>query len=827
MLTLFSALNINNNGGGANGIGTMVVNGKIVGTGTGWGPLTRTNNNNYVGSQYRGPAYAHSGTISEVIVYSNALTTSQQQQVEGYLASKWGFKGSLPAEHPGQRAIYPAKRIAQIGPTPYSTQFTPLSIPGCQLWLDATDTTTIAKTGSTITQWKDKSGNANNATAVGSPTYGTNAVVLGGSAYFTLPGISANSTNEAFFMVVNWSSSGAEQPFFIGTTLDGGRCMFISPGTTTLVGSSYKVANTSIGTAGGTPYNTTIMVELMTASLVNTVYTNGKNAGSAVAASYSGGGTSLLGVGFNGGVPVATQYLTGSIYEVIMYNTALTATQRQTIESYLAQKWNIQSSLPSNHQNFTSPTGYPTGIPFVPRNALIFFTGAIKFMSTYYNLSSYSLANFANSVSQSSATPAYIWSVSVPSAAKGKNGILAIFFNIYSNTAFLTNQSFDYGVYVDGTIQFLGDSTGTIHYVNSGSTNYMMSSGGVSLGLNGLVNGFPLFIPVSFSASASQIQIGIKNSSQTMTSTASIAPGYSSNISSSTGSSNTSGYTPQNTFTTTGTTSYIVPTTTSAGTVNGVFIYCWGAGGESYNGQGYYGGTGGFVSGYYSCAGGTTLNIVVGAIGSASAASGGGGNQFSSLPRGGGFSGVFAGSVTQGNAIIIAGGGGGSGSAFSSGGGGGYPTGQYPYDITGGSNVSLPSPGTQSAGGSPRTGGGGSDGLGGTALVGGFGGYQGGGGRGGGGGGGYYGGGGGCFAVGGGAGGSSYYTGITSAVTSNGVTSTGSGNVPSAVLPGGNTSPYYISSYGHANGGTGLVVIVPAVGTSSTQVGVSATLYSG
>jgi hypothetical protein len=111
------------------------------------------------------------------------------------------------------------------------------------------------------------------------------------------------------------------------------------------------------------------MIEMMTASSVNTVYTNGGNAGSAVTASYSGSGTSLLGVGFNGGSPVSTQYLTGSIYEVVVYNSALTGTQRQQIEGYLAAKWGLSTSLPTshpyysippNHLNFTQPAGLPS-----------------------------------------------------------------------------------------------------------------------------------------------------------------------------------------------------------------------------------------------------------------------------------------------------------------------------------------------------------------------------------------------------------------------------------------------------------------------------------
>ena len=37
--------------------------------------------------------------VSEIIIYSNALTSQQRQNVEGYLAWKWGLTPSLPGTH--------------------------------------------------------------------------------------------------------------------------------------------------------------------------------------------------------------------------------------------------------------------------------------------------------------------------------------------------------------------------------------------------------------------------------------------------------------------------------------------------------------------------------------------------------------------------------------------------------------------------------------------------------------------------------------------------------------------------------------------------------
>jgi hypothetical protein len=44
--------------------------------------------------------YFLSGDIAEIIIFSGALGITQRQQVEGYLAWKWGLNSSLPTTHP-------------------------------------------------------------------------------------------------------------------------------------------------------------------------------------------------------------------------------------------------------------------------------------------------------------------------------------------------------------------------------------------------------------------------------------------------------------------------------------------------------------------------------------------------------------------------------------------------------------------------------------------------------------------------------------------------------------------------------------------------------
>lgn len=63
--------------------------------------------------------------------------------------------------------------------TPPTPSFAPTDISGLQLWLDATDSDTITESGGSVSQWDDKSGNANHAVqASGSlqPTYTGSAV---------------------------------------------------------------------------------------------------------------------------------------------------------------------------------------------------------------------------------------------------------------------------------------------------------------------------------------------------------------------------------------------------------------------------------------------------------------------------------------------------------------------------------------------------------------------------------------------------------------------------------------------------------------------------
>lgn len=446
-------------------------------------------------------------------------------------------------------------------------------------------------------------------------------------------------------------------------------------------------------------------------------------------------------------------------------------------------------------------------------------------MSSIYTLSTYSLATISAQVVANSSTPTIIWSASIPAGAKGKNAILQLFFNMYWNTNFFANQSFFYGLYVDGVPLAIGDST-TMKYVHTAATPYAISAAGVGLGTNPLFGYQPLVIPLAISPTASQIQLGITNSTLALPNATGTTPAYTTATLTSSGTLNTGDFIPKSAFTTAGTFTYVVPTTCSMGAVQGVYVYLWGCGGSTANtvNSNGAGGGGGFTTGFYSCAGGTSLYGVVGDIGTQSLNTGAGGNAY-----GGGFSGLFTSSVLNTSTVIaIAGGGGGTGNQNIQGGGsGGGSNGGLPYNAfsnipwTGITAATQTSGGTGLSNAGQWYGNGG--GPGGNAFTAG--------------GGGWYGGTTTTNSIISGGG-----SGFTSNLTSGGVTSNGT-TLQTSLTPG--TQNQFVQAGGAAvmtalgfspatygwggynnTYGKGLVILIPAIGTTAVQVGVSASLYA-
>jgi hypothetical protein len=127
------------------------------------------------------------GVISEVIMYNTTLTSAQRQQVETHLIRKWGISTPSVGVSPASGQSY--------------TGFVPTTIGGCAIWLDGADATTLTLSGSTVTQWRDKSGNTRHlGVGSGTTTYASNAVTVSNSyMYVTSP---VNLSTFTFFIVI-------------------------------------------------------------------------------------------------------------------------------------------------------------------------------------------------------------------------------------------------------------------------------------------------------------------------------------------------------------------------------------------------------------------------------------------------------------------------------------------------------------------------------------------------------------------------------------------------------------------------------------------------
>ena len=359
------------------------------------------------------------GKIFEYIVFSRELTTSQRQAIEGYLAWKWGIQTvstkNLITTHP-----FYYNRV-------FSRVFQPVDIPGCMIWLDGADSTTMTPTnpsnGTTITAWRDKaclmysSGTtpysftpgaiqtaSSNGTVytVAGPTYVTGGGVffsnssgllgngqqglglyssaLNSSPLFTMPTqamtivVASLPATNTIYRRIAWLGSyqlgGATLPnFLMGPQMgayEGGTLAY------DYNGSAWSQLNYG---SSGYNSNAVLRVDVMISGpgASQWWWTNGTlntfNLGSNVYTSlYSNYPVNFFFLASYTSTIDGNRNFHGTIYEVLLYNTAITTAQRQQIEGYLAWKWGFRTSLIAGHPYGTIPPS--SALPFTPTSII-------------------------------------------------------------------------------------------------------------------------------------------------------------------------------------------------------------------------------------------------------------------------------------------------------------------------------------------------------------------------------------------------------------------------------------------------------------------------
>lgn len=294
------------------------------------------------------------GSIYEVIVYNFAVSTSQRQQIEGYLARKWGLQNNLPSTHPYYRIL------------PVTRPFQPLDIDGCSLWLDAADPSTITLSGSNVTVWADKSGTNNNAVqgtrfgALGPTVTSSNSLrftrVAGTSTQYlvTQTGRQTTSAVTYFVVIMPLNDNVTGTMFDLRKTSDGQALLNVNGQIIAARGSTSALQSFSYTYPSGV----SVIVAQANTNLF-AAFGNGTSIGSSTATldmPAADAGFTTIGAATEINYGVNATYATqinntrsSEISEVIMYNGYLSTTDRQRVEGYLAWKWGLRASLPSAH----------------------------------------------------------------------------------------------------------------------------------------------------------------------------------------------------------------------------------------------------------------------------------------------------------------------------------------------------------------------------------------------------------------------------------------------------------------------------------------------
>jgi hypothetical protein len=280
------------------------------------------------------------GKIFEYLVFSRALTTIERQQVEGYLTWKWRLAGYSP--------------------------LTPLTL-GCQLWLDAADISTITLSGSNMTQWNDKSGNANNmlpwttfSNATIASNFQNNLNVLNFSATGVYQGTISNGPYPSDVYLVMALKDTTTHADVISVYSSNAGSTFNSLTFGENVASRWHngsdgFARTPLTVAPSNETSTSFL--LMNWSLSNNNYIirrNGTQLSRTTSYTYTRPLDSRFQIGYRINPSVFSPATTagplrGYIGEIVAFNTQLGDVQRQQIETYLGLKWglsNVISRLP-------------------------------------------------------------------------------------------------------------------------------------------------------------------------------------------------------------------------------------------------------------------------------------------------------------------------------------------------------------------------------------------------------------------------------------------------------------------------------------------------
>jgi hypothetical protein len=239
----------------------------------------------------------------------------------------------------------------------------PTDISGCVGWWDASDASSITESSGVISQWSDKSGLGNHATASGTAQPTLTAGGLNGRSVVTFDGtanamtVSANAAfntaNLTYFIVFRQTSTANKGVYTklnaTAGTLGFGLVVRSDPAVWML---QKNAGVAQVLTASVNP-TTQARIYSVTSSTAAAGFLDGLStaAASGLTADHS------LNQNVTIGARASSEFLNGYIAEIIHYDSALSTADRARVEAYLAAKWGI-SGVHAPATATSDPVGY-------------------------------------------------------------------------------------------------------------------------------------------------------------------------------------------------------------------------------------------------------------------------------------------------------------------------------------------------------------------------------------------------------------------------------------------------------------------------------------
>lgn len=310
---------------------------------------TRTNTVSFrstplLGKSHHGHLYFN-GNIGEVLLYNTKLSTTNRQLVHKYLGDKWNI------------SIMPSLSLSSVQPV---------------LWLDADDALSIFQDSSCTTAnnyttagcWIDKSQSGFNATvaaAASEPTYekrkemnykytlkfdGTDDYLLSNSVAtqfnsdFTLfvVGDYLATSADASLVSVNDYNNATNTSNVVSYLFDSSNLKISSGNVTT----NLNAVTNSFSSSDSQFILSTTAVGRSTTALVTTYYNGSKETASFTYTYNSPMVADYFVIGADYNTTTLGRYLNGYLGEIIVYPSALSDNDRNSVESYLSDKWGIK-----------------------------------------------------------------------------------------------------------------------------------------------------------------------------------------------------------------------------------------------------------------------------------------------------------------------------------------------------------------------------------------------------------------------------------------------------------------------------------------------------